>query len=107
MPSSKASAWVPWAWIAGLVNAYPKESVKLFELARDGGPRAAESLYAWLLPLLRLETVPTFVQLIKLCRKKSAWAASKYAHRDCQWLVEREYALKVVIDLAVATKPSV
>ncbi|RGP35027.1 dihydrodipicolinate synthase family protein, partial [Pseudotabrizicola alkalilacus] len=48
-------------WIAGLVNAYPKESVKLFELARDGGGKAAAELYAWFLPLLRLDTVPKFV----------------------------------------------
>ena len=56
-------------WIAGLVNAYPEESLRLFELARAGGARAAESLYAWFLPLLRLDTVPKFVQLIKLAQQ--------------------------------------
>ncbi len=53
-------------WIAGLVNALPKESVRLFELARDGPPAKARALYEWFLPLLRLDTVPKFVQLIKL-----------------------------------------
>ena len=53
-------------WIAGLVNAYPRESVRLFELARDGGYTAARELYEWFLPLLRLDTVAKFVQLIKL-----------------------------------------
>ena len=53
-------------WIAGLVNALPHESVRLFELARDGEHVAAAELYAWFLPLLRLDTTPDFVQCIKL-----------------------------------------
>ena len=53
-------------WIAGLVNAFPVESVQLFELARDGRFEEARILYEWFLPLLRLDTVPKFVQLIKL-----------------------------------------
>jgi 1-pyrroline-4-hydroxy-2-carboxylate deaminase len=92
-------------WIAGLVNAYPKESVKLFELARDGGPKAAESLYAWFLPLLRLDTVPTFVQLIKLVQAKVGMGSEQVrAPRLPVVGAEREAALKV-IDHAIATRP--
>lgn len=53
-------------WIAGLVNALPEESVRLFELATDGQWDEATKLYHWFLPLLRMDTVPKFVQLIKL-----------------------------------------
>jgi 1-pyrroline-4-hydroxy-2-carboxylate deaminase len=53
-------------WIAGLVNAMPSESVLLFELASAGRIDEARELYNWFLPLLRLDTVPKFVQLIKL-----------------------------------------
>jgi 1-pyrroline-4-hydroxy-2-carboxylate deaminase len=53
-------------WIAGLVNALPAESVRLFELARAGDVPRARPLYEWFLPLLRFDTVPKFVQLIKL-----------------------------------------
>jgi 4-hydroxy-tetrahydrodipicolinate synthase len=52
-------------WIAGLVNAYPAESVALFEAARRGDTARADALYAWFLPLLRLDAEPKFVQLIK------------------------------------------
>ena len=52
-------------WIAGLVNAFPEESVRLFKLAQSGPSPELDSLYAWFLPLLRLDTVPKFVQLIK------------------------------------------
>lgn len=56
-------------WIAGLANALPAESVKLFQLAQSSLPAdiaACDALYRWFLPLLRLDTVPEFVQLIKL-----------------------------------------
>lgn len=94
-------------WIAGLVNAYPKESVKLFELSRDGGPKAAEALYNWFLPLLRLDTVPTFVQLIKLVQEKTGMGSERVrAPRLPVAGTEREQALKI-IDHAIATKPAV
>jgi 4-hydroxy-tetrahydrodipicolinate synthase len=57
-------------WIAGLVNALPRESVDLFEWARTGKTREAFELYRWFLPLLRMDTVPKFVQLIKLVQQE-------------------------------------
>jgi 1-pyrroline-4-hydroxy-2-carboxylate deaminase len=56
-------------WIAGLVNALPEESVRLFELASSGDRERALALYDWFLPLLRMDTVPKFVQLIKLVQR--------------------------------------
>ena len=53
-------------WIAGLVNALPAESVRLFDLAAAGRAAETRALYEWFLPLLRLDVVPKFVQLIKL-----------------------------------------
>jgi len=57
-------------WIAGLVNAFPKESVDLFEYAMNGEHEKAMRLYHWFLPLLRMDTVPKFVQLIKLVQQE-------------------------------------
>lgn len=57
-------------WIAGLVNAFPRESVELFELARSGKKRQTFELYRWFLPLLRMDTVPKFVQLIKQAQEE-------------------------------------
>jgi 4-hydroxy-tetrahydrodipicolinate synthase len=92
-------------WIAGLVNAYPKESVKLFELARDGGADAAAELYAWFLPLLRLDTVPKFVQLIKLVQEKVGLGSERVrAPRLVITGTERDAAMKV-IDHAIANAP--
>ncbi|HXU15508.1 MAG TPA: dihydrodipicolinate synthase family protein [Terriglobales bacterium] len=53
-------------WIAGLANALPRESAELFNLARNCEQEKAFRIYRWFLPLLRMDTVPEFVQLIKL-----------------------------------------
>ena len=65
MRSSKGVAAGAEGWIAGLVNAFPEESVALFEAAARGDKVRARELYNWFLPLLRLDTVPKFVQYIK------------------------------------------
>src|SRR5206468_7476127 len=57
-------------WIAGLVNALPRESVNLFNLALRGESAKVFALYAWFLPLLRMDTMPKFVQLIKLVQQE-------------------------------------
>jgi 1-pyrroline-4-hydroxy-2-carboxylate deaminase len=53
-------------WVAGLANALPRESVDLFGFSLQREDRKAFELYQWFLPLLRMDTVPKFVQLIKL-----------------------------------------
>ena len=57
-------------WVAGLVNALPRESVDLFNYAISGQREKAIALYNWFLPLLRMDTVPKFVQLIKLVQQE-------------------------------------
>jgi 1-pyrroline-4-hydroxy-2-carboxylate deaminase len=57
-------------WIAGLVNALPAESVELFDLGIRGEREAAFAIYRWFLPLLRMDTVVKFVQLIKLVQQE-------------------------------------
>ncbi|HEX7334169.1 MAG TPA: dihydrodipicolinate synthase family protein [Pyrinomonadaceae bacterium] len=57
-------------WVAGLVNALPRESVDLFNYAMNGEREQAIALYNWFLPLLRMDTVPKFVQLIKLVQQE-------------------------------------
>ncbi len=62
-------------WVAGLVNAFPEESVSLFENALHGihdpvAAKKADEIYRWFLPMLRLDCVPEFVQLIKLVQQE-------------------------------------
>jgi 4-hydroxy-tetrahydrodipicolinate synthase len=57
-------------WIAGLANAFPKESVELFRLASAHGTKEVWKLYRWFLPLLRLDTIVKFVQAIKFVQEE-------------------------------------
>ena len=93
-------------WIAGQVNALPEESVRLFELARSGGWQAAAELYHWFLPLLRLDVVPKFVQLIKLTQAEfNMGSETVRAPRLMLEGAEREGAL-AIIRQARATRPN-
>jgi 4-hydroxy-tetrahydrodipicolinate synthase len=64
-------------WVAGLVNAFPAESVALFEAARAGRWEEAHALYRWFLPLLRMDTVPKFVQLIKQVQEETGTGSAR------------------------------
>jgi len=64
-------------WVAGLVNALPKEAVALFNYALNGEHERARELYYWFLPLLRLDTVPKFVQLIKLVQAEVGMGSAR------------------------------
>ena len=64
-------------WVAGLVNAYPAESVLLYELAMQGKLADAFELYRWFLPLLRMDTVPKFVQLIKWVQEQAGVGSAR------------------------------
>lgn len=64
-------------WVAGLVNALPRESVALFDYALKGEHEKARALYEWFLPLLRMDTVPKFVQLIKLVQAEVGMGSTR------------------------------
>ncbi|WP_136162509.1 dihydrodipicolinate synthase family protein [Sphingomonas flavalba] len=53
-------------WIAGLVVAFPRETVAIYRLVREGRITEAMEIYRWFLPLLSLDIGPKFVQKIKL-----------------------------------------
>jgi 4-hydroxy-tetrahydrodipicolinate synthase len=53
-------------WVAGLVVAFPRETVRIWELCQAGNWNEARKLYEWFLPLLHLDIGPKFVQQIKL-----------------------------------------
>lgn len=65
------------SWVAGLVNAFPKESVALFKHAKKGEHKKAVKVYEWFLPLLRMDTVPKFVQLIKLVQQEMGMGSER------------------------------
>ena len=53
-------------WVAGLVDAFPAETVAIYELQKAGRIKEALSIYRWFMPLLELDINPKLVQYIKL-----------------------------------------
>ena len=94
-------------WIAGLVNAFPKESVDLFNYAMNGETKKARELYEWFLPLLRLDTVPKFVQLIKLVQEKVGMGNARVRPPRMELAGAELNETLAIIDKALATRPTV
>ncbi len=94
-------------WIAGLVNAFPRESVALYNYAMRGETRKADELYRWFLPLLRMDTVPKFVQLIKLVQQETGMGSERVRAPRCVMAgAERKAALET-LKRALKTRPKV
>jgi 1-pyrroline-4-hydroxy-2-carboxylate deaminase len=53
-------------WVAGLVDAFPRETVAIYRLAKAGKIKEATEIYRWFMPLLELDIHPKLVQYIKL-----------------------------------------
>jgi 4-hydroxy-tetrahydrodipicolinate synthase len=56
-------------WVAGLVCAFPRETVAIYALSKTGNMEAALAIYRWFLPLLELDINPQLVQNIKLAEQ--------------------------------------
>lgn len=56
-------------WVSGLTNAFPRESVALFERLQQGDLTGARAIYRWFMPLLHLDAQPDLVQSIKLAEE--------------------------------------
>ena len=54
-------------WVAGLVDAFPEETVAIYSFCKRGELEKARSIFSWFLPLLELDISPQLVQNIKLC----------------------------------------
>ncbi len=92
-------------WIAGLVNAFPKESVDLFNYAMNGETEKAFELYRWFLPLLRLDVVPKFIQLIKLVQEKVDMGSARVRPPRLELVGKELEETLAIIETALATKP--
>ena len=92
-------------WIAGLANALPRESVDLFNYGVEGKSSQAFELYRWFLPLLRLDTVPKFVQLIKLVQEELGIGNADVRPPKLRLTGDELRAAKDLIQQAIRTRP--
>jgi len=93
-------------WVAGLVCAFPAETVAIYRLVKAGRIEEALAIYRWFMPVLELDIHSKLVQYIKLAEVQTG-IGSEYVRAPRLALEgkERERILKVIGE-AVATRPS-
>ena len=84
-------------WVAGLVCAFPNETVAIYNLVKQGKIAEATTIYRWFMPLLELDIHPKLVQYIKLAETQVN-LGSEYVRAPRLILVgeEREQVLKII-----------
>ncbi|HET6256005.1 MAG TPA: dihydrodipicolinate synthase family protein [Puia sp.] len=93
-------------WVAGLVCAFPAETVAIYRLVKAGRIEEALEIHRWFLPLLELDIHPKLVQYIKLAEAE-AGLGTEYVRAPRLTLVgeERERVLAVIRN-GLATRPA-
>ncbi|MVM31569.1 dihydrodipicolinate synthase family protein [Spirosoma sp. HMF4905] len=92
-------------WVGGLVDAFPVETVAIYDLAKAGQIAEALEIYRWFMPLLELDIHPKLVQYIKLAATATG-LGSEYVRAPRLPLIgaEREQ-VQQVIQTALANRP--
>ncbi|MDJ1485743.1 dihydrodipicolinate synthase family protein [Cytophagaceae bacterium YF14B1] len=92
-------------WVAGLVDAFPAETVAIYELAKTGRVEEARVIYRWFFPLLHLDVSTKFIQNIKLAEVYTG-IGTEYVREPRLPLAgaERAKVVKIIED-ALATRP--
>ena len=92
-------------WVAGLVCAFPKETVVIYELVQQGRIEEAREIYRWFLPLLELDINSKLVQNIKLAEVATGLGTENVREPRLPLIgKEREEVLKIIND-ALACRP--
>jgi len=92
-------------WVAGLVCAFPNETVAVYKLTKAGKISEALKIYRWFLPLLELDLHPKLVQYIKLAEQEEGIGSETVrAPRLALAGEERERILKLIRD-GIKTRP--
>ena len=92
-------------WVAGLVDAFPRETVAIFRLVKENRIAEALKIYRWFLPVLELDIHPKLVQYIKLAEVATGLGTEAVrAPRLAIEGAEREKVLKIIND-ALTVRP--
>jgi len=93
-------------WVAGLVCAFPKETVALYRLAKAGRLDEAVTLYRWFMPLLHLDVGPKFVQNIKLAEALAGLGTETVRAPRLTLAGEERARVVATLQHALATRPA-
>ncbi len=92
-------------WVAGLVCAFPRETVAIYDLARAGRMAEARDIYRWFMPLLHLDVSARFVQNIKLAEHMVRGTSTTVRAPRLELAGEEKAAVEAVVAAALKTRP--
>ncbi|MBO0323404.1 dihydrodipicolinate synthase family protein [Muricauda sp. CAU 1633] len=94
-------------WVAGLVCAFPRETVAIYELVKAGKIKEAKAIYRWFMPLLELDISPQLVQNIKLAEVATG-IGTEYVRLPRMPLQGKERErVKAIIEEGMRTRPEI
>jgi 4-hydroxy-tetrahydrodipicolinate synthase len=92
-------------WVAGLVCAFPAETVAIYRLTRAGRLAEARELYRWFMPLLHLDVSLRFVQNIKLVEHLVRGTSPAVRAPRLELIGAEKAAVEAVVAAALKTRP--
>lgn len=93
-------------WVAGLVCAFPAETVAIYELAKAGRSEEALSIYRWFLPLLELDINTKLVQNIKLAEVATGIGTENVRAPRLPLIGEERQGVLSIIEKGIQTRPT-
>jgi 4-hydroxy-tetrahydrodipicolinate synthase len=91
--------------VAGLVDAFPRETVAMYDLVKAGEYSKAVEIYRWFMPLLELDIHPKLVQYIKLAATAEGISTPYTRAPRLPLIGEEEQRVKKIIADSIATRP--
>ena len=92
-------------WVGGLVDAFPQETVTIYELAKAGQVAEALEIYRWFMPLLELDIHPKLVQYIKLAATATGIGSEHVRAPRLPLIGTEREQVKAIIQKAMAKRP--
>jgi 4-hydroxy-tetrahydrodipicolinate synthase len=93
-------------WVSGLTNAFPQESIALYDAFRRGDMATALAIYRWFMPLLHLDAEHDLVQTIKLAEQVMGRGSERVRPPRHQLSGERRAEVIAMVEKAAATRPT-
>ncbi len=92
-------------WVAGLVCAFPRETVAIYRLVKAGHIEEAQKIYRWFMPLLELDIHPKLVQYIKLAEQQAGNGSEAVRAPRLTLIGEERTKVLAIIDQGIASRP--
>ncbi len=92
-------------WVAGLVCAFPAETVAIYKLVKAGKIEEAAKIYRWFMPLLELDIHPKLVQYIKLAETQAGIGSENVRAPRLTLIGEEKEAVLKIINDGIAARP--